>query len=116
MLQILIWGLGAVLIGMGFFLLYMTEAFPVQEIITKYRCELCNQVRKASVPLLDGQKIENPDKCDCGGYFVPSSETKTANSQPFIFKLIAYALIVAGPVIIMLANTQVETMNDLIKF
>lgn len=117
MLQILIWGLGVVLIGMGYFLLYMTQAFPTQEIIKKYRCESCGQIRKASAPLLNGQKVENSYKCDCGGYFFHSSETKTANDQPFIYKLIAYALIAAGPIIIVLANIQANAVTNLpIKF
>jgi len=105
MLQILVWGVGVILIGLGFLLLYVTKAFPAQEIITQYKCESCNRIHR-----------ENLDRCECGGYCRPVRETAIADPQPSIYGYIAYLLIIAGPVLIFIGNAQASEVSDLMRW
>lgn len=104
MLQILIWSTGIILVGLGFMFFYMTKAFPVKEIKTKYRCESCNRIHK-----------EYLDKCECGGYFRAVKEAQVADPQPVIFKFISIVMMDAGPILIWIANRQAASIDDLMR-
>jgi len=103
MLQILIWGIGLVLIGMGFTLLYMTKAFPVREVVTRYRCELCTRITK-----------DNTYQCECGGNFRPVREADIADPQPTLYMIVSFLMMLAGPIIIWMGNVQAASVSDLL--
>ncbi|WP_449240891.1 hypothetical protein [Desulfoscipio gibsoniae] len=105
MLQILIWGVGIILMGVGFLLLYATRAFPAMDVVTQYKCESCNRVHKGGAMV---------DRCECGGNFYPVRETVISDPQPSIYRYVAYLLIIAGPVLILLGNSQAAEVNNLI--
>ena len=99
MLQILVWGIGIGLIGLGFLILYITKAFPARDIVTKYTCNSCGRVHNGSENL-----------CECGGHFLARQEAEISGTQPGIYKLVAYAFIVAGPLLMLLANGQAASI------